>query len=365
MDKSIERYRERRDARLKKRLDDEWITIKGTHVMVDDDKKITKGPENLKKMSSGSNKAIPAKNLSAKESTPLRNGSRTVSSKKGSGEAPSTGVKETNGEYEKIPYRARAAGGKYATPEENKQRRETISRFMKEAQTGDVYKVGGGVGSSGAEFKVIERGDGKKYLQWKSDGYSKPVLMNRANVESYIANGAKKVADGGSGEGKEVSNGSRVVSEAKGSEGSGSGVAKKYESKLVDASPTMAVHYLSDAVSNPNVSKEEYKKIFDGYCERNNIGSAKKRSLKTDVDREVYRRKNISAEKKEEAERAVSDLASKIVDAEENGAYQYIQKAKNVPNVSPDQIEKVFQSYCEYNNVSGRKENSLRKKWGL
>lgn len=82
MDESIKKFKQRRDARLKKRLDDEWITIKGTHVMVDDDKNITKGPERLK---SGANRAVPAKNLPPKESTPLRNGSRVVSEVKGSG----------------------------------------------------------------------------------------------------------------------------------------------------------------------------------------------------------------------------------------------------------------------------------------
>lgn len=45
---AVEKYRMRRDARLKKRLDDEWITINGTHVMVDDNKNITKGPAALK-----------------------------------------------------------------------------------------------------------------------------------------------------------------------------------------------------------------------------------------------------------------------------------------------------------------------------
>ena len=48
MDKSIERYKARRDERLRKRMDDDWITIKGTHVMVDDDGQVSKGPAALK-----------------------------------------------------------------------------------------------------------------------------------------------------------------------------------------------------------------------------------------------------------------------------------------------------------------------------
>lgn len=44
----VNRFRRRREERIKRRLDDDWITINGTHVMVDDDKKIVKGPERLR-----------------------------------------------------------------------------------------------------------------------------------------------------------------------------------------------------------------------------------------------------------------------------------------------------------------------------
>lgn len=44
----IEKYKHRRDARLKKRLDDEWITIKGTHVLIDDGGQVEDGPDSLK-----------------------------------------------------------------------------------------------------------------------------------------------------------------------------------------------------------------------------------------------------------------------------------------------------------------------------
>lgn len=46
-------YKERRRRRLDgRRLDDDWKTIKGTHVMVDDEGSITKGPERLRNLSS-------------------------------------------------------------------------------------------------------------------------------------------------------------------------------------------------------------------------------------------------------------------------------------------------------------------------
>ena len=51
---SVKKFRQRRDARLKKRMDEEvWKTINGTHVMVDEEGNITKGPEELKKAAKG------------------------------------------------------------------------------------------------------------------------------------------------------------------------------------------------------------------------------------------------------------------------------------------------------------------------
>jgi len=57
---SVEKYRSRRKARLDTRgirADDEWKTIKGTHVMVDDGGQISKGPESLKNLSKGKSEA--------------------------------------------------------------------------------------------------------------------------------------------------------------------------------------------------------------------------------------------------------------------------------------------------------------------
>ena len=51
MDDSVKRYRERRDARIKERrarVDDQWITMRGTHVLIDDGGQVSKGPEKLR-----------------------------------------------------------------------------------------------------------------------------------------------------------------------------------------------------------------------------------------------------------------------------------------------------------------------------
>jgi len=172
---TVEKYKARRDARLKKRLDEEeWITIKGTHVMVDDDGQVSKGPENIRNTIKNSGGYKP------------RSG--------GNGKKP--GVKsESSSSYESFPSSFKVGGRKYASPDEVKKVKETVTRFMENAKEGDIYSVGGGVGSAGGQrFAVSKRGDGKLYIGWvDKDGMRrrKPVLMNRQNVEEYIKNGAK------------------------------------------------------------------------------------------------------------------------------------------------------------------------------
>lgn len=46
----VEKYRRRRDARMKKRMDEEWVTMKGTHVLIDDDGQVKGGPDRVKKL---------------------------------------------------------------------------------------------------------------------------------------------------------------------------------------------------------------------------------------------------------------------------------------------------------------------------
>lgn len=46
----IDEYRKRREARLKKRMDEEWVTMRGTHVLIDDEGQVKGGPDSLKKI---------------------------------------------------------------------------------------------------------------------------------------------------------------------------------------------------------------------------------------------------------------------------------------------------------------------------
>lgn len=96
--------------------------------------------------------------------------------------------KVPNETYDKRPF---IFSSKYATADEKKQWTATVSKFIKNAQVGDVYSTGRDWNGKSSSFTVIMKGGGKKYLKW-NDSY-KPVVMDRSNVQKYLANGAKLI----------------------------------------------------------------------------------------------------------------------------------------------------------------------------
>lgn len=102
--------------------------------------------------------------------------------KQGANASGST-AKTPNISYPRFSYAVRTGRG---SPEEKKLLSNTISDFMKNAKDGDVYRIGGGVGSGGDTFSIT--GSGSKMKIRSSRGRS--VLMNRTNVKSWILNGA-------------------------------------------------------------------------------------------------------------------------------------------------------------------------------
>ena len=242
-------------------LDDQWITMKGTHVLIDDGGQVSGGPDRIREAVKGKG-GYKAKGTTEEKKAPkgkkqynghdigmLRKeykkmldehgGSITnkeykefqdkygldtvqaqniknywyvgAGAKKAEKEKAERGAKvdysygpgeEKNkkpqavGEtsYEGFPTGFMMGGRKYASPDDVKKIRETVSRFMKNAKEGDVYTTGGGIGSAGGiKFKVV-RSRGKLGLAWEKDGYyPRPVQMSRQNVEKFISNGAKLV----------------------------------------------------------------------------------------------------------------------------------------------------------------------------
>lgn len=257
---AVNAYKKRREHRIKAqrgREDDQWITMKGTHVLIDDGGQAKGGPDRLKTMvnSGGGYKSRDERKYgsNAKYSKAL-SGGWDASSKKSKLERDAekfhksleswkdvdfppdnsepvdseefgkkkmkddldrfsrlmhepdreankeysygSGEERKSEPYESFPYSFRVGGRKYASAEDVKKVKATVSRFMNEAKVGDIYEVGGGVGSAGgSRFQITER-SGKPYIGWiDSDGRRKgnPVQMSRSNVEKYISNGAKKI----------------------------------------------------------------------------------------------------------------------------------------------------------------------------
>ena len=100
--------------------------------------------------------------------------------------------------YESFPVSLRIGGSKYATPEEKQKKTATVTRFMNDAQVGNVYSVGAGIGSTGgAQFEIVSfnRSPNKMGLRWIGSN-SRAVALSRVNAASFIANGAKMVKRG-------------------------------------------------------------------------------------------------------------------------------------------------------------------------
>ena len=98
----------------------------------------------------------------------------------------SSTTKTPNISYPRFSYSVRIGRG---TPEEKKLLSNTISDFMKNAKDGDVYRTGTGIGSGGETFSISGSGKRMKIRSGRGNG----VLMNRANVKSYIMNGASLI----------------------------------------------------------------------------------------------------------------------------------------------------------------------------
>ena len=95
--------------------------------------------------------------------------------------------------YESLPYAFRV-NSSYATKEEKALRKSVLDKFMSEAAAGNVYSAGGGFGSSGNQFKIVQlnKSKNKMGLKWINSS-NRPVQLDRKNAENFIANGARLV----------------------------------------------------------------------------------------------------------------------------------------------------------------------------
>ena len=97
--------------------------------------------------------------------------------------------KQEKQSYSSFSWGFRLGGSSRESNEEKKQRRETVTRFMQNAKAGQTYQTGGGIGSGGGTFEVVDYNRSPNKLGLRYEGM-RPVAMSRANVEKYIAGGA-------------------------------------------------------------------------------------------------------------------------------------------------------------------------------
>ena len=98
--------------------------------------------------------------------------------------------------YPAFPVGARLFGGRGASSADRAAKRSIVSRFMSEAKVGNIYSMGGGIGSAGGErFSIVSFGRSPNKMGIRSSS-GRTVAMSRENVASYIANGARLVGRG-------------------------------------------------------------------------------------------------------------------------------------------------------------------------
>ena len=95
--------------------------------------------------------------------------------------------------YARLPIATLFKGG--GTPAEKKQRRDTISSFIKNAKAGDVYRQGTGFGSAGGQFEIVSYRRSPNGLGIRAvNSNRQAVALTSANVASFIQNGATLVS---------------------------------------------------------------------------------------------------------------------------------------------------------------------------
>lgn len=99
--------------------------------------------------------------------------------------------------YESFPISLRIGGGAGASADDKRERTKIVNSFLADAKPGNIYSTGNGIGSSGAQFEVVSfnRSPNKMGLRWTGSN-RQPVALSRANVASFISNGAKLIKRG-------------------------------------------------------------------------------------------------------------------------------------------------------------------------
>ena len=97
--------------------------------------------------------------------------------------------------YDRIPLTVVMGGRRYSTPEEQRQARDTVNAFIRDAQAGNQYRTGAGLGSEMSDFEVVAYNRSPNGLGIRAG--NRTVAMTRSNIMAWIKNGATLVRRGG------------------------------------------------------------------------------------------------------------------------------------------------------------------------
>ena len=92
-------------------------------------------------------------------------------------------------EYESIPLSVRWGRG---TEEDMRTARETVKRFISEAEVGNEYVSSGGTGGSPSTFKIVDYNRSPNKMGIKSEN-RQPVALNTTNAKKYLSTNVKLV----------------------------------------------------------------------------------------------------------------------------------------------------------------------------
>lgn len=106
-----------------------------------------------------------------------------------SGSGGSGGAIKSYGDF---PVSTRIFGGKGASKEDKATKQAIKKDFMADVEVGNVYRVGGGIGSAGGmEFEIVNynRSPNKMGLKW-SGSNRQAVALSSTNLDGFLMNGA-------------------------------------------------------------------------------------------------------------------------------------------------------------------------------
>lgn len=123
-------------------------------------------------------------------------------------------------------------------------------------------------------------------------------------------------------------------------------------------SDSRAQSIIADAMEDSDFSKADTEKLADGYCERKGYGKSKAKRFKESVQIRLN-------EVKKAREKYTNEFLDKVPNYEtEHEFVSDMRRMRHWEPINNDSIMRVFDSYCEYHGIKGTKKDKLFKAIG-